>query len=386
MSTLSSFMTGTLGSLQVLLAFLFVLTVVVFIHELGHFLVARWCGVHVKTFSIGFGKEIFGFDDKHGTRWRVAWIPLGGYVKFMDDDNAASVPSRDTIDRMSEAERAGSFHAKPVWQRAAVVAAGPIANFLLAIAIFALMFMLLGVRMTEARVDDVVPNSPAASAGFRPGDVVVSIDGKKIDSFNDLQRVVSTSANRELKFVLNRDGRELTLPVTPFLEEVPDGFGNKHQRPLIGIKRTTTPQTTELRKVGPLEAISMGIGETKFIVTSTLSYLGNVIMGRQKADQLGGPIRIAEVSGQVAKLGFEPLLQLIAVISVSVGLINLFPIPLLDGGHLLFYAVEAVRRRPLSEKSQEIGFRIGLAVVLMLMVFATMNDLPILRKWLSWIG
>lgn len=377
---------GLSSSLTVLASFLFVLTVVVFVHEMGHFLVARWCGVSVKAFSIGFGPEIFGWNDRHGTRWRVAWIPLGGYVKFMDDESAASTPSRETIANMTEAERRGAFHAKPVWQRAAVVAAGPIANFLLAIAIFATMFMLVGVRLTAARVDEVVPDSPAAKAGFLSGDIIKVIDGSKIEGFNDVLRIVGTSPERELDVVVERAGKNVELRVRPALQEQKDAFGGVSRRGVIGIKRMTTPQTIEVRRVGPLEALALGVGETKFIVTSTFGYLGDVIAGRQKADQLGGPIRIAEVSGQVAKVGIEALVQLIAVISVSVGLINLFPIPLLDGGHLLFYGLEAVRRRPLSERTQEIGFRIGLAVVLMLMAFATLNDLPILRKWFSWLG
>lgn len=377
---------GLSSTLTVLAAFLFVLTVVVFIHEMGHFLVARWCGVDVKAFSIGFGPEIFGWNDRHGTRWRVAWIPLGGYVKFMDDENAASAPSRETIANMTETERRGSFHAKPVWQRAAVVAAGPIANFLLAIAIFTTMFLLVGVRLTAASVDEVVPDSPAAKAGFMAGDLIKQIDGRKIEGFNDVLRIVGTSPERELDVVVERAGKSVNLKVRPALQEQKDAFGGVNRRGVIGIKRVNTPQTVEVRRVGPIEALSLGVGETTFIVTSTFGYLGDVIAGRQKADQLGGPIRIAEVSGQVAKVGMEALVQLIAVISVSVGMINLFPIPLLDGGHLLFYAFEAVRRRPLSDRTQEIGFRIGLAVVLMLMAFATINDLPILRKWFSWLG
>lgn len=387
MALLSTSLIGTVwGYLSFPLAFLFVLTIVVFVHELGHFLVARWCGVAVQTFSIGFGKEIWGFHDRHGTRWRIAWIPLGGYVKFMDDENAASAPSREAIDRMTPEEREGSFHAKPVWQRAAVVAAGPIANFLLAILIFATIYMTIGVRLTAARVDEVLPDTPAARAGFKPGDVIVAIDGNKIQSFNEVLRVVGTSPDRELLFSIDRDGKTIELPATPAMQEFKDDIGGVNRRGVIGIKRVTTPQAIETRTVGPLEAVALGVSETKFIITSTLGYLWDVVSGRQKADQLGGPIRIAEVSGQVAKVGIEALIHLVAVLSVSVGLINLFPIPLLDGGHLMFYAVEAVRRRPLSERSQEIGFRIGLAVVLSLMVFATFNDLPILKRWLSWLG
>ena len=382
MALISSFFDGIGGFLFVLLPFLFVLTVVVFIHELGHFLVARWCGVNVRAFSIGFGPEIAGFYDRHGTRWRIAWIPLGGYVKFMDDENAASAGPSARLEEMTPEERAGAFHAKPLWQRAAIVAAGPIANFLLAIVIFALMFSLIGVRSTAPRVDEVVPNSPAAVAGFMPGDVILEIDGEPVESFNDVLRTVSTSPGRELTFKVDRGGAILNLWATPERQEIQDSLGGTIVRGIIGIRRVTTPDSMELRKAGPLEALWLGVRETNFIITSTLSYIGDVIIGRQSADQLGGPIRIAEVSGQVAKIGPEALLNLIAVISVSIGLINLFPIPLLDGGHLLFYAIEALRRKPLSEKTQEIGFRIGLAVVLMLMVFATWNDIPIVRRWI----
>lgn len=382
MALMSSFADGIGGFFFVLLSFLFVLTVVVFVHELGHFLVARWCGVNVSTFSIGFGREIYGFFDRHGTRWRIAWIPLGGYVKFMDDENAASAGPSARLGEMSSEERAGAFHAKPLWQRASVVAAGPIANFLMAIVIFALMFSLIGVRSTAPRVDEVVPSSPAATAGFMPGDVILEIEGNRVETFNEVLRTVSTSPGRELAVAVDRGGQTLTLHVTPERQEIDDNFGGTVVRGIIGIRRVTTPETMELRRAGPVEAVWLGVRETSFIITSTLSYLGDVIVGRQSADQLGGPIRIAEVSGQVAKVGPEALLNLIAVISVSIGLINLFPIPLLDGGHLLFYAIEALRRKPLSERSQEIGFRIGLALVLMLMVFATWNDLPIVRRWI----
>ncbi|MGE8943531.1 RIP metalloprotease RseP [Leptospira interrogans] len=380
---MSGFASGIGGFLYVLLPFLFVLTVVVFIHELGHFLVARWCGVKVKAFSIGFGREITGFVDKHGTRWRLAWIPLGGYVKFMDDENAASASPSAGAAEMSPEDREGAFHSKPLWQRAAVVAAGPIANFLLAVVIFALMFSFIGIRSTAPRVDEVVANSPAAVAGFKAGDVILEIDGNSVDSFTEVLRTVSGAPGRQLNVKVDRGGAPYTLQVTPERQEVSDNFGGTIVRGIIGIRRLTTPEALELRKAGPLEAVWLGVRETNFIITSTLSYIGDVIIGRQRADQLGGPIRIAEVSGQVAKVGPEALFNLIAVISVSVGLINLFPIPLLDGGHLLFYAIEAMRRKPLSERTQEIGFRIGLALVLMLMVFATWNDRLIVWRWLT---
>lgn len=360
--------------LSYLLPFLFVLTVVVFFHELGHFLVARWCGVTVKTFSIGFGREIFGFNDKKGTRWRLSWIPLGGYVKFLDDENAASVPDREALDAMSEEERAGAFQNKPLAHRAAVVAAGPIANFILAIFIFAFMFTFIGQRTTAPRVDAVTPNSAAAEAGFVANDLVVSIDGEPIESFGEMQRIVSVSADKKLSVVVLREGAEIVLEATPKLKEIKDRFGTRRHG-LLGIRRSASPEDWILKKHDPLSATWMATKETYFVVSRTLAYLYRVVVGQESADQLGGPLRIAQVSGEVANMGFLPLLNLAAVLSVSIGLLNLFPIPMLDGGHLLFYGIEAARGRPLSERSQEIGFRIGLAFVLMLMIFATWNDL-----------
>ncbi len=367
-------------------AFLSVLTVVVFIHELGHFLVARWCGVRVTTFSIGFGREVWGFNDRYGTRWRLAWIPLGGYVKFMDDENAASVPSREATAALSPEERAGAFHAKPIWQRAAVVAAGPMANFLLAITVFAVSFMLFGVRSTAPRVDEVIVGSPAAAAGFQPGDVIVSIDGRAIRSFNDVLRTVTTGGGRPLAVVVSRKGQTVDLKVTPQLDEAKDDLGGTQSVWRVGIKQRSTPDQVTEERVGPVTAIGLGIKETSFIITSTLSYLGDVVTLRQRADQLGGPVRIADVAGKVAQRSVLDLVYLAAFISVSVGLVNLFPIPLLDGGHLMFYAIEAVRGRPLSERSQEMSFRIGMAVVLTIMMFSMFNDLPILKRWLTGVG
>jgi regulator of sigma E protease len=356
-------------------AFLFVLTIVVFFHELGHFLAARWCGVKVEAFSVGFGKEIWAFVDRHGTRWRLAWIPLGGYVKFMGDENAASVPSREAIDKLSEEDRAGNFHAKPLWQRAFIVAAGPLANFILAVLIFASLYAIVGHRVTAALVDEIQADSAAAEAGFEIGDQVISIDGSRIESFADMQRIVSTSADRTLSFVVRRNGREVELKATPKRREITDRFGNKLRVGLLGVRRSANAQDWEFRRHGPASAVWLGMKETSFIVTTTLSYLKGIITGREKADQMRGPLGIAEVSGQMARAGLAALLHLSGVLSVSIGLINLFPVPMLDGGHLMFYGIEAVRQRPLSERTQEIGFRIGLAFVLMLMVFATWNDL-----------
>ena len=365
------------------LAFLFVLTVVIFVHELGHFLVARWCGVRVKTFSIGFGREIFGFNDRYNTRWRLAWIPLGGYVKFLDDENGASVPSREALQRMSATEREGAFQTKPLASRAAIVAAGPIANFLLAILVFALTFTFVGVNVTAPRVDELVADGAAARAGFKAGDVIVSIEGQKIEAFADMQRIVSASADTELTFGVDRSGTLLSIKATPERREISDRFGNKLKVGVIGIKRNATQQEWQFKHYGPLEAVGLAVKESYYIVSRTLGYLYDVVTRRESGDQLGGPLRIADISGQVASLGFLALINLTAVLSVSIGLINLFPIPLLDGGHLMFYAIEAVRGRPLSERAQEVGFRIGLAIVLLLLVYTTYQDRLIPLRWMG---
>jgi len=459
---------GGLGNLVFYtVAFLLVLTPVVFIHELGHFLVARCCGVKVKDFSIGFGREIFGFHDRHGTRWRFAWIPVGGYVKFMDDDNSASIPSRDTLERMTPAEREGAFRTKPLAARAAIVAAGPIANFLLAIAIFSLMFMFIGERVTPPRVgvldpvgpaasagiklDDVivsvegqqirsfadmeriftlnadreltlevnragtllelkatptwseatdpfgkkfkrvtigieppampprvgalVPGGPAAGAGFALGDVIVGIDGKPINSFADMQKVVGASAGRELTFEIDRAGKLLQLKATPAEGETTDRSGSKLKHGMIGIR--SAPEG-EYKRYRPLEALGQAVSRTYSIIADSLAGLYQIATRRMPADQLRGPLGIAEMSGQVATWGPAALITWVALISVAIGFFNLLPVPMLDGGHLLFYAIEAIRRRPLSERTQEISFRIGLALMLLLFVFVTVIDI---RRW-----
>jgi regulator of sigma E protease len=371
-----NFLSGINGPIALILpAFLFVLTIVVFFHELGHFLVARLCGVRVLVFSIGFGPELIGFNDRRGTRWKIAAIPLGGYVKFYGDENAASVPDAATLSAMSPDERKQSFFGQGVGQRAAIVAAGPIANFLLAIAIFAGVAMFYGQQTTAAQVDSVQPNSAAAAAGFQPGDVVVGIDGRSIKSFTEMQRIVSASANQELTITVERGGERKVLTATPTLNETKDPFGNVHRIGVLGITRSMAPNEGKLERADPVSALRIGAEETWFVIERTLSYIGGVVVGRESANQLGGPIRIAQVSGQVASLGIIPLINLAAVLSVSIGLLNLFPVPLLDGGHLLFYAIEAVRGRPLSERAQEYGFRVGLVIVLMLMIFATFNDI-----------
>lgn len=354
------------------LPFLVALTVIVFIHELGHFLVARWCKVDVEAFSIGFGREIFGWNDRHGTRWKVAWIPLGGYVRFRGDANAASLPDADTLQRAKSDP--GNFHGKPVWQRAAVVAAGPIANFILAIAIFALAFMVVGRPVIEPRVDEVLPGSAAEQAGIRSGDLIVSVDGSAIEDFAGLQQAVMTRAGEPLAVVVERNGEKINLTVTPQLREEPDNFGGKIRLGLLGVKRD--PQgPVNYERMGPVKAVETGVERTWFIVESTFRYLGKLVTGRESADQLGGPIAMAKAAGDAASMGFSQFVAVIAFLSVSIGLLNLFPIPMLDGGHLVYYAIEAVRGRPLGENAQEWGFRIGFSLVIMLMVVGTWNDL-----------
>jgi regulator of sigma E protease len=372
---LHSFNTLSHGLIGYLIPFLFVLTIVVFFHELGHFLVGRWAGVKVLTFSLGFGPELVGFNDRKGTRWKISAVPLGGYVKFFGDDTEASTPSADLLERMTPEERSLSFHHKKVGPRAAIVAAGPIANFLLAIAIFTFMFTFFGKPSTTARVDKIEANSAAAAAGFQVGDVVTGIDGAKIESFSDMQRIVGSRAGERLTFTVKRDAATVQLQGTPELREVKDPFGNAHRLGVLGITRQTAAGDVLTERVDPATALWLGVKETWFVIDRTLAYVSGVFTGREAADQVGGPLRIAQISGQVATIGLAALIHLAAVLSISIGLLNLFPVPLLDGGHLLFYAIEAVRGRPLSERAQEVGFRIGLGLVLMLMVFATYNDI-----------
>lgn len=362
---------GLLGAL----AFLFVLTAVVFVHELGHFLVARWCGVKVDTFSIGFGKEIWGRTDSKGTRWRLSWIPLGGYVKFMDDANAASAPSPEILSRMSPEERKGSFHAKPLPQRAAVVAAGPIANFIFSVVIFAALFMIYGVTTLEPRVGKVQAGTPAEAAGFLPDDLIVSIDGTPVSDFRDLVKIVSSSPGRELSFGVERGGGPVTIAVTPVMKEVEERIVGKHTRPVIGIEPSQDPARITHQRVGPIDALGLAAGRTWDIAANTFSYIGDVSTGRQSADQFGGPILIAQLSSRVAQISPAEVVAFTALISVSIGLVNLLPIPLLDGGHLLLYGIEAVRGRPLDERAQEFGTRVGMAIILMIFLLVTYYDL-----------
>lgn len=361
-----------------LLPFVLVLTLVVFVHEFGHFIVGRWCGVKVDAFSIGFGPELWSRVDRLGTRWRIAGIPLGGYVTFHGDANAASAPNPEAVRAMPEGERKVTFAAQSVWKRAAIVFAGPFANFALGIAIFAILFGVYGRTVYAPRVGSLTPGGAGAVAGFLPGDLVLSVDGAPIDSFSKLQEIVSASADKKLVFVVQRGDRELSLPAVPALREVESAIG-KVRIGMLGIQASKADADIRRESYGPVEALAMGALETWTVVRRTGGYIGGLVTGRESADQLSGPIGIAQVSGQMAqaasKVGMAPLLSLIAILSVSIGLLNLMPVPLLDGGHLLFFAIEAARGRALNERAQEVAFRVGLAMVGALMIFSTYNDI-----------
>ena len=371
---------GHVGSLLgYVVPFVFVLSVVVFFHELGHFLVGRWCGVKVDAFSIGFGPEIIGFVDRYGTRWRIAALPLGGYVKFHGDANGASVPDNDAISSMPEPERKVSFFGQPVGKRAAIVAAGPIANFLLSIVIFTGIFFIQGKGVLSPRVASVNPGDAADLAGIQTGDLIVSIDGEKIVSWSDMQRIVQTSPDLPLRIVVQRGEKEVQVVATPRRRVIDTPFG-KNKVGLLGVTASANAEDWRIQNMSLTESVRSAAAETWFVVERTGAYVGGLFVGTESTEQISGPIRIAEISGQVAKIGFAALLNLAAILSISIGLINLVPVPLLDGGHLLYYAFEALRGRPLSERAQELGFKVGMALVGALMLFATFNDILNLTK------
>lgn len=353
--------------------FLFVLTIVVFFHELGHFMVGRWCGVKVDAFSLGFGPELLHHTDRKGTRWRLAALPLGGYVKFHGDANGASMTDEGAIAAMPAAEKAVTFFGQPVWKRAAIVVAGPVANFILAVVLFTGLLYVNGRYVLIPQVGKVRPASAAADAGFQPNDLILSIDGRPINSFEDMQRVVQTNAG-PLSFVVKRGSSNVTLNASPRREVLKTRFGDTTVG-ILGVEAANTPTSWHKETYGVVDSARLGAAETWFVVATTGNYLRGVVMGRESADQISGPIRIAEVSGEMAKLGFGALLNLAAILSVSIGLLNLVPIPLLDGGHLLFYAYEAVRGRALGDRIQQVGFRIGLTFVAGLTIFAAYNDI-----------
>jgi len=358
-----------------LVPFLFVLTVVVFVHEMGHYLVGRWCGIGVKAFSIGFGPELVGFNDRKGTRWKLSAIPLGGYVKFVGDMSVTSAPESEEAALLSPEERKVAFHTQPVWKRALTVLAGPAFNFLLTIVVFSAMFALYGRYVSEPTVAEVRPDSPAAVAGFEPGDRFVSVDGRKVSTFADVQRLVSGRAGDEITFVLLRNGEEVTLTAVPALTEQKDALGNVVRIGVIGVVNNNTVGQPRHIAYTPLEAVAEGVRETGHVVARTGQFLQRFVMGREDKCQLGGPVRIAEMSGAAAALGFEWLVQLVALLSVGIGILNLLPIPPLDGGHLVFYGAEAVMRRPVSEWVMEAVYRAGFFVVLVFMAFVFWNDI-----------
>ncbi|MET0599564.1 MAG: RIP metalloprotease [Mesorhizobium sp.] len=355
--------------------FLFVLTVVVFVHEMGHYLVGRWCGIGVTAFSIGFGPELVGFNDRHGTRWKLCAIPLGGYVKFVGDMNATSSPDSAATDRLSPGERRVAFHTQAVWKRAATVFAGPLFNFLLTIAVFAVFFAAYGRIVTEPMVAEVRPGSPAAEAGFMPGDRFLRVDGNRVESFSDVQRYVSGRAGDPLVFVMQRDGREVELKATPRVTEQKDALGNTVKLGVIGVVNSAEVGQPKVIRYSIPGALVEAVSETGHNLVRTWTFLQRFAVGREDKCQLGGPVKIADMAGKAAKLGFEWLVQLVAALSLGIGFLNLLPIPPLDGGHLVFYGVEALIGRPVSERAMEVVYRVGFLMVLAFMGFVFWNDL-----------
>lgn len=355
--------------------FLFVLTVVVFVHEMGHYLVGRWCGIGVTAFSIGFGPELAGFTDRRGTRWKLSAVPLGGYVKFLGDMTVTSEPHSQDTEQLSEAERRAAFHMQPVWKRAATVVAGPLANFVLTVAVFAVMFSIYGRYVAEPTVAEVRPDSPAEEAGFMPGDRFVSVNGRTIETFADVQRLVSGRSGDSLEFVVRREGRDVPLTAVPEAVEQEDALGNTIKVGVIGVVNNEALGQPRHIEFGPLDAAGEAFTETGHVIQRTGQFLTRFAAGREDRCQLGGPVKIAEMSGQAAQLGFEWLVQLVALLSVGIGILNLLPIPPLDGGHLVFYAIEAVIGRPVPERFMEAVYRAGFLVVLLFMGFVFWNDL-----------
>ena len=360
------------------LPFLVVLTVLVFVHELGHYLAARACGIRVEVFSVGFGREILGWTDSRGTRWRLSLIPFGGYVKMFGEMLAVKREdgkpnSRDTMTPEAEAV---AFNTKSLGQRAFVVAAGPIANFLLAIVILSGIFMSVGQPFTPADIGAVMPGKAADKAGFKPGDIILSIDRAPIERFEDIARIVRLSPGVPLEFTVLRDGREMGLSATPDVIDETGTFGAQRYGRL-GITRSGLDR--KLIRHDPFTAVFRATQETYILTGSIFTAIGQIINGTRTKEEIGGPIRIAKMSGFVWQAGLVSLLMFATVLSINLGLINLFPVPMLDGGHLMFYAIEALRGKPLGERAQENGMKIGLAMVFALMLFATWNDLVQLR-------
>ena len=358
-----------------IIPFLFVLTVVVFVHEMGHYLVGRWCGIGASAFSVGFGPELIGFTDKHGTRWKLSAIPLGGYVKFLGDESATSSPVGVDNSNLSAEDQSRAFHTQPVWKRAATVFAGPLFNIILTVVIFSVFFALYGKQIADPLVAGVQPDSPAAAAGFEPGDRFISVEGQKITTFSDVQRIVSGRSGDELDFTVERDGKMVDLKATPALVERTDPLGNQVKMGAIGVETTQAVGNFRRIEYGPLESFGQAIVETGYIISRTGEFFQRFAVGREDKCQLGGPVKIANMAGKAASQGFDWLIQLTAMLSIGIGLLNLFPLPPLDGGHLVFYAVEAIKGSPLSVRAQELFYRVGFLVVMGFMGFVLFNDL-----------
>ena len=362
--------------LSYILPFIVLIIVVVFIHEYGHYYFAKRYGVGVTDFSIGFGKEIFGWNDKSGTRWKICIIPLGGYVKFFGDRNVYSQADNEKIIKeYSKEDQDKLFVLKPLYQRALIVFGGPLANFLLAILIFFSIYSFAGKDFTPAVINEVQKESPAMIAGLKDNDIIDSIDGNKVKSIMEVSKFIMMSTDEFIDFKIKRSSQILTLRVKPNMVEGMDNLGNKITKRMVGIKLGAYNNEVNHVKLGPAKALFYAVNEVYYVSTSSLKYIGSMIAGNGDTSQLGGPIRIAKISGQVAEFGILPFISLMAYISISLGLINLFPIPMLDGGHLMFYGIEKVLGRPLSQKTQEGFFRIGLFLLLSLMFFTTFNDL-----------
>jgi len=369
-------LTESPGIFWTVLSFLLVIGPLIFVHELGHYFVGRWFGVKADAFSIGFGREVAGWTDRRGTRWKLAWLPLGGYVKFAGDMNAAGQPSPEWLALPAE-ERARTFQAKPVWQRFLIVLAGPATNFLAAILILTGFNYAYGVPQTPAVIGGFDQTSAAAAAGLREGDRILRIDGKDIERFEDILPIVALKIGGPLRLEIERDGSRGRVDVVPRMVSEKDQFGNETRRPMLGI----APVGQVLNPTSPFGAVAASVQQCWVVVATTVKGLGQIVTGRRSVKEMGGPLKIAKFSGEQASMGLLAFLWFVAVISINLGFINLLPIPMLDGGHLFFYGIEAVRRKPLRPEAQEWAFRTGLAALLALMILVTFNDLASFGLW-----